>query len=49
MVADFTNNLTVNCDGAETMVGGVVHIDGGDYSHLDSNNIMNPGKVFDLN
>ena len=28
MVADFTNNLTINCDGSETMVGGVVHLNG---------------------
>jgi len=36
MVADFTNNLTITCDGSETMVGGVVHLDGGDNGVYDS-------------
>ena len=36
MVSDFTGNLIVTCDGSETMVGGVVHIDGGDNGVYDS-------------
>ena len=36
MVADFTNNLTINCDGSDTMLGGVVHLDGGDSNIYDS-------------
>ena len=42
MVSDFTGNLIVTCDGSETMVGGVIELEG------DTNNVEDSGNVATL-